>query len=151
MSEVFYGSSHNVWWIVMKLPMHVGASIGHLWVKKKFDLLCQVTELWRHKRYSLRPDFHIFLFALRTVSLDGGFELNRSFGVYVTVTDIPIICSCQVTDSWRHTFDLCHRGDMALSVGHIHRKYSTEMHQNSISYAELRGNTIAKVSCRYDK
>ena len=29
----------------------------------------------------------------------GGFELNGSFGIYVTMTDIPIIFECQVADS----------------------------------------------------
>ena len=38
-------------------------------------------------------------FVFRTVSLDGGFELNGSFGIYITMTDIPIIFECQVADS----------------------------------------------------
>ena len=38
-------------------------------------------------------------FRVRTVSLGGGFELNGSFGIYVTMTDIPIIFECQVADS----------------------------------------------------
>ena len=35
----------------------------------------------------------------RTVSLGGGFELNGSFSIYVTMTDIPIIFEYQVADS----------------------------------------------------
>ena len=38
-------------------------------------------------------------FVFRTVSLGGGFELNGSFGIYVTMTDIPITFECQVADS----------------------------------------------------
>ena len=76
----------------------------------------------------------------RTVSLGGGFELNGSFGIYVTMTDIPIIFECQVADSWRHKFDLWrHRGDTVSFMSTIHPKYSTEMHQNTTFYAELNG------------
>ena len=76
----------------------------------------------------------------RTVSLGGGFELNGSFGIYVTMTDIPIIFECQVADSWRHKFDLWrHRADTVSFMSIVHPKYSTEMHQNSTFYSELNG------------
>ena len=76
----------------------------------------------------------------RTVSQGGGFELNGSFGIYVTMTDVPIIFECQVADSWRHKFDLWrHRGDTVSFMSTIHPKYSTEMHQNTTFYAELNG------------
>ena len=39
------------------------------------------------------------VFVFRTVSLGGGFVLNGSFGIYVTMTDIPIIFENQVADS----------------------------------------------------
>ena len=75
-----------------------------------------------------------------TVSLGGGFELNGSFGIYVTITDIPIRFECQVADSWRHKFDLWrHRGDTVSFMSTIHPKYSTEMYQNTTFYAELNG------------
>ena len=38
-------------------------------------------------------------FVFRTISLGAGFELNGSFGMYATMTDIPIIFECQVADS----------------------------------------------------
>ena len=61
----------------------------------------------------------------RTVSLGGGFELNGSFGIYITMTDIPIIFECQVADSWRHKFDLWrHRGDTVSFMSTIHPKYT---------------------------
>ena len=79
-------------------------------------------------------------FVFRTVSLGGGFELNGSFGIYITMTDIPIIFECQVADSWRHKFDLRrHRGDTVSFMSTIHPKYSTEMHQNTTFYAEMNG------------
>ena len=75
-----------------------------------------------------------------TVSLGDGFELNGSFGIYVTMTDILIIFECQVADSWRHKFDLWrHRGDTVSFMSTIHPKYSTEMHQNTTFYAEFNG------------
>ena len=48
------GDTHIVWWIMMKLPMHVGKywpSCG----ARNLTGSCQVTELWRHKRYKVRP------------------------------------------------------------------------------------------------
>ena len=88
----------------------------------------------------------------RTVSLGVWLELNGSFGIYVTMTDIPIIFECQVADSWRHKFDLWrHRGDTVSFMSTIHSKYSTEMHQNTHSMQNWTGNTLVKVSCRYDQ
>ena len=82
----------------------------------------------------------------RTVSLGGGFELNGSFGIYVTMTDIPIIFECQVADSWSHKFDLWrHRGDTVSFMSTIHPKYSTEMHQYTTFYAELNGEHTGEV------
>ena len=49
---------------------------------------------------SVDLDFpQITSFVFRTVSLGGGFELNGSFGIYVTMTDVLIIFECQVADS----------------------------------------------------
>ena len=90
------------------------------------------------------PQITNFLF--RTVSLGGGFELNGSFGIYVTITDIPIIFECQVADSWRHKFDLWrHRDDTVSFMSTIHPKYSTEMHQNTTFYEELNGEHAGEI------
>ena len=79
-------------------------------------------------------------FVFRTVSLGGGFELNGSFGIYITMTDIPIICACQVTDPWRQKSDLWrHRCDTGPSMSTKRPTYSTEMHQNASFCAELNG------------
>ena len=41
--------------IVLKFCIAYGASRAQLLVKKKLTGSCQVTELWRHKRYKVRP------------------------------------------------------------------------------------------------